>query len=245
MTVRGFRPLAAAALGLAGLGVGIIAEPAPRVVWNASASAPLGLYWVTHGPIERGDFVLAKPPPAARQLAAARGYLPVHVPLVKRAAALTGDCVCAVQNMIFINGREVAMRLQHDSRGRPLPAWSGCQRLGPNDVFLLMADVPDSFDGRYFGPILRGAIVGKLWPIWTFWPGREGEERDSRINKVPSDLPDGIVCTSVAMTARPKGCRHRSEKSLNSLLTKPVSDENRARCITRNAGPLSQRCRDP
>lgn len=173
--MRGLTPLAVAAFGLAGLGVVTIAEPAPRVVWNASASAPLGLYWVTHGPIERGDFVLADAPSPARQLAAARGYLPARVRLVKRVAALAGDVVCAVGDVILIDGREVAKRLQRDSHDRPLPAWEGCRTLGPGEVFLLMAEVPDSFDGRYFGPISRSAIIGKLLPVWTFWPGHQGK----------------------------------------------------------------------
>lgn len=233
--MRGLLPLAVGALGLAGLGFGIIAEPAPRVVWNASASAPLGLYWVTHEPIQRGDFVLAEAPQAARQLAAARGYLPARVRLVKRIAAIAGDVVCAVGNIILIDGREVARRLQRDSRGRPLPAWEGCRALGLDEVFLLMAEVPDSFDGRYFGPISRGAIIGKLSPVWTFWPGHrreergsQGEGRDSRIKRVPSDSSDGLVCTSVLVTAPSKRCRHSASKPLDSLLTQPVNGRDRA-----------------
>ena len=170
--MTGRASLVLAALGLAGLGFAAFASPAPRLVWNASASAPLGLYWVTHAPIGRGDFVLAEPPDSARRLAAARGYLPAHVRLVKRVAGLAGDTICAVGNVVLINGRPAADRLDDDSRGRPLPAWHGCRRLGPDEVFLLMEDVPDSFDGRYFGPIQRRTVVGKLLPLWTFWPER-------------------------------------------------------------------------
>ena len=246
--MTGRASLVLGALGLTGLCFGALASPAPRLVWNASASAPLGLYWLTHEAIRRGDFVLAEPPDSARRLAAARGYLPAGVRLVKRVAALAGDMVCAVGRAILINGQVAAERLDHDGRGRPLPAWHGCRRLGPDEVFLLMGDVPDSFDGRYFGPIQRWAVVGKLVPLWAFWPEqdrrREGA-RDSRINKVPSDLADGLVCTSVLVTAPGSGCRHRSAKPLNSLLTKPVSGEESAQGMSQDSGRLSQRHGDP
>jgi conjugative transfer signal peptidase TraF len=141
-------------------------------VWNASASARLGLYWVTHRVPAVGDFVLAAPPPDARRLAAARAYLPATVDLVKRIAAISGSTICAVGRRVLIDGNPVAERLAHDGFGRPLPAWTGCRTLAADEVFLLMANVPDSFDGRYFGPTPRSAIVGTLVPLWTFWPVR-------------------------------------------------------------------------
>jgi conjugative transfer signal peptidase TraF len=139
----------------------------PCLIWNATASAPIGLYAVSDVvTLQRGDLVLAEPPAWARRLASERGYLPLHVPLVKRVVALRGDCVCGVVNRITINGRTVAMRRTTDSKGRPLPAWQGCRLLGTGAVFLLMPDVASSFDGRYFGPVSRGAILGKLRPLW-------------------------------------------------------------------------------
>ncbi len=111
--------------------------------------------------------MLARLPDAAQKLAAERGYLPAGVPLVKRIAALSGDQVCAVGMTITINDRAVAERLESDSKGRPLPSWQGCRLLRRDEVFLLMEGVPDSFDGRYFGPVTRSAIIGKLIPLWT------------------------------------------------------------------------------
>lgn len=158
----------AAMLGFAALGSTEIVRPMPRLVWNATASAPVGLYRVEAAvALRRGDFVLAWLPDAARQLAAERHYLPADVPLVKRVAALTGDAICREQARITINGMIVAMALRADSRGRSLPRWSGCRTLGQKQVFLLMSSVPDSFDGRYFGPIATRSIIGKLVPLWT------------------------------------------------------------------------------
>lgn len=158
--------LALTLFGLGLIGLATLARPAPWLVWNASASAPIGLYRVLPGKPIRGDLVLVRTPSSVRQIAAERGYLPQNVPLVKRVAALDGDIVCAADDVISVNGRVVAERLARDRLGRPLPAWTGCQTLGPGDVFLLMEDVTGSFDGRYFGSVRRAAIIGRLAPLW-------------------------------------------------------------------------------
>jgi conjugative transfer signal peptidase TraF len=143
------------------------AIPSRRLVWNASASVPVGLYWRIDGRPARGDLVLAWPPLWARRLAADRGYLPLSVPVVKRVAASAGHIVCVAGDTVFINGAVVAHRLDADRMGRLLPHWTGCETLGPGEFFLLMPDVPDSFDGRYFGVIVRPDILGRLVPLWT------------------------------------------------------------------------------
>lgn len=157
-------------LGLVGLSMICAAaslEARPQLIWNASASAPLGLYALSRDTPQRGDFALVRPPPGVRALAAERGYLPANVPMVKRIAAANGDRVCAFGKTIFIDQIAVATRLARDHRRRPLPGWSGCRRLGRDDVFLLMVRIPDSFDGRYFGVTQRTSIIGKLVPLWT------------------------------------------------------------------------------
>lgn len=141
--------------------------PTPLLVWNASASAPIGFYWRVAGAPSRGDLVLARAPHWARRLAAERRYLPLNVPIIKRVTAVAGDIVCASGDAISIDGRVVAHRLASDRMGRPLPQWEGCEALGAGEVFLLMADAPDSFDGRYFGITGRRDIIGRLVPLWT------------------------------------------------------------------------------
>ena len=164
---RHVRCILLGAVGLSMIGGAALHSGAPLLVWNASASAPLGLYAVGLGTPQRGDFALVRPPPAVRDLAAERGYLPANVPMVKHIAAANGDRVCAVGHTIFIDQIAVATRLVRDHEQRPLPAWSGCRRLGRNDIFLLMAQIPDSFDGRYFGVTQRTSIIGRLVPLWT------------------------------------------------------------------------------
>lgn len=141
-------------------------QPAPRLIWNASASAPIGLWRVDpHAPVRIGDMVLAHMPEGVRALAAERRYLPMNVPLLKRVAAAQGDLVCALGPRLFVNGRLAATRYEADRQGRSLPWWRGCRTLGPDAVLLLM-DAPDSFDGRYFGPLSRSAVIGKATPLW-------------------------------------------------------------------------------
>jgi conjugative transfer signal peptidase TraF len=112
-----------------------------------------------------GDMVLVQPPSAARKLAAQRHYLPANVPMIKGVAAISGDKVCAVGPWIQINDRPAALRRAADRLGRKLPWWSGCERLS-NGAVLLLNPAPDSFDGRYFGPVSKGAVIGRATPLW-------------------------------------------------------------------------------
>ncbi len=144
-------------------------QPRPFLVWNASASVPVGLYWLEDGrDLKRGDLVLVWLPRAARKLAEERAYLPSNTPASKRIAALAPDTVCVENGILSINHRTLAKSLPADHVGRPLEAWRGCVVLGSNQVFLLTASAEASFDGRYFGPSERQDIIGRLVPLWTF-----------------------------------------------------------------------------
>jgi conjugative transfer signal peptidase TraF len=162
--LRGRGYAVAALIGAVGLTV--VVPLRPMLVWNASASAPIGLYGVTapHG-LRVRDMVIAHLPAAWRGLADTRRYLPSTVPLVKRVAAAPGDTVCAAGQEIFVNGRWVAARRIADGAGRPMPSWTGCATLRDGALFL-MTDNPDSFDGRYFGPTSHADIVGKAHLLW-------------------------------------------------------------------------------
>jgi conjugative transfer signal peptidase TraF len=160
------RRIAIGGVGIVALLASAVFPPKPRLVWNASASAPIGLYAVTPGvAVELGDMVVARVPETHRRLAAERRYLPMNVPLVKRAAGIAGDEVCALGREIFVNGRRTAERRLEDGQGRPMPMWSGCIRLHGHQLFLLM-DNPASFDGRYFGATEGRDIIGKARLLW-------------------------------------------------------------------------------
>lgn len=156
------------AAGALALGLTIVFPPAPRLVWNASASAPIGLYLVSPGDqIAPGDMVIARVPERYRHMAAQRRYLPMNVPLVKRVVAGPGDEICALGSTIFLDGRPTVQRVERDGKGRPMPHWQGCIWLHSGEHFLLMTDSPASFDGRYFGISTASDIIGPARLIWA------------------------------------------------------------------------------
>jgi len=164
--VRLRRRSAAVAAGIALIAITIAVPPRPRLIWNASASAPEGLYRVApDARFARGDMVVAWPPPAPRALAARRHYLPANVPLVKQVRGVPGDRVCAAGDALTVNGQRASKRLARDVAGRLMPWWHGCVVLGRGDL-LLLNDAPASFDGRYFGPSRRADVIGKATPLW-------------------------------------------------------------------------------
>ena len=159
-------PFSLAGIFALGAAATLLWKPPVLLLWNASASVPIGLYAVQPSAnLARGDLVIAFAPAAVRRLADRRGYLPSNVPLIKRIAALRGDRLCAAARLLFINGRLAAARLRVDAKGRLLPWWLGCRRLGAGE-FLLVGDDRHSFDGRYFGPLRTAALEGKAIPLW-------------------------------------------------------------------------------
>ena len=153
-------------LGLGLIGFSAFADPVPRFIWNASASAQIGLYRVVSGAAGRGDLVLVRAPESVAKLAAKRGYLPVGVPLIKRIAAVAGDDVCAFNGAIIVNGEIDARQRKLDRAGRSLPRWNECRELVQGEFFLL-TKAPASFDSRYFGPVPSAQVIGRLVPLWT------------------------------------------------------------------------------
>ena len=144
-------------------------RPPVQLVYNASPSVALGWYLLV--PASRftdGMLVIARLPSVAARLAAERDYLPITVPVVKRVAAHRGELVCERSRILSIDGRPVARALMADSAGRPLPAWSGCHTLARGEYLLLGDGRSDSYDSRYFGPVMARAILGRAIPVWTW-----------------------------------------------------------------------------
>jgi conjugative transfer signal peptidase TraF len=149
-----------------GIGASALIHPAPKLIWNASGSVPIGLYAVhAERTLHVADLVVAKPPEPLATFLADRRYLARGVPLLKHVFALPGQTVCRVDHAIAVDGAPVGEALDRDRRARPLPAWRGCHVLAPSEVFLMNRPT-DSFDSRYFGPLPTAAIIGRADPIW-------------------------------------------------------------------------------
>lgn len=141
----------------------------PRLIWNASASAPIGFYEVAPADdLRLDDLVIVEPPEPLARFLSDRGYLPRGLPLVKRVLALPGQTVCRRDLLVTIDGIAIAPARERDRSGRPLPVWQGCRTIAPAEVFLMNWDVPDSLDGRYFGPLTTSSILGRAVPLFTF-----------------------------------------------------------------------------
>jgi conjugative transfer signal peptidase TraF len=150
-----------------GIGLSALLHPAPRLIWNASASVPIGLYAVhPAGGLHVGELLVVMPPEPLAGFLDERGYLPKGVPLLKRIAALPGQTVCRSDRTISIDGVAAGEALDRDHLGRKLPVWRGCRIIGDGEIFL-MNPRADSLDGRYFGALPDTAIAGQAAPLWT------------------------------------------------------------------------------
>lgn len=158
----------ATALSSITLGTSAFVDPPKMLMWNASASAPIGLYLVQSADsLDVTDLVAVAPPPLIAEFMADRGYLPLGVPMMKRVLALPGQTVCRHGFDIIAYGSTIGHARERDNAGRKMPVWQGCRRIGDDELFLMNFDVPDSVDGRYFGPFPRGFVIGRARPVWT------------------------------------------------------------------------------
>ena len=150
------------------IGVSAFVHPAPKLIWNASASVPIGLYRVRPADdLHVTELVVVQPPAPLANFLAERGYLPKSVPLLKHILALPGQTVCRTGRTITVDAAAMGEALEHDRRGRHLPVWQGCRVIAPGQVFLMNRQSDDSLDGRYFGPLPATTIVGEAAPLWT------------------------------------------------------------------------------
>lgn len=158
------------ATSFATIGVAIAAfVPTPlRLIWNATASAPIGLYTIEPaGRFDVPELVAVAPPEPLARFMAERGYIGRGVPLLKRALGLPGQQVCRTGRTITVDRVEMGDALEHDRLGRDLPVWRGCRVIADGEIFLMNWEVRDSLDGRYFGPTPASSVIGRAKPLWT------------------------------------------------------------------------------
>jgi conjugative transfer signal peptidase TraF len=153
-------------------GVGALAltfgrGPLPLYMWNASASVPVGLYWLQS--IEQRyvtELVAVMPPAPLATFLADGHYLPRGVPMLKHVLALPGQTVCRQGLTVSIDAIAMGAAHERDGRGRRLPVWQGCRVIAAGELFLMNWQSADSLDGRYFGPLPASAVIGRAHPVW-------------------------------------------------------------------------------
>src|SRR5258708_20595445 len=126
----------------------------PKLIWNASASAPIGLYTVrTAADLGVTDLVAVDAPEPLASFLKEREYLPRGVPLMKRIAALPGQTVCRIGRNVTVDTIAMGEALARDRRGRDLPVWQGCRPLRAGQIFVMNWHVRDTLEGRSFDPL--------------------------------------------------------------------------------------------
>jgi len=142
-------------------------------MWNRTASIPVGLYMRTIDEVHVGSTVTFPAPPIAREYAILRGGRGDATPFIKPLAAGPGDEICAFETetgkWLIVDNKVVLSIQSIDKQGNPLPNFmmDDCRKLGLNE-WLPIGMHPDSFDGRYFGPITSEDIQGPYEPLMVF-----------------------------------------------------------------------------
>jgi len=145
---------------------------------NTSKSIPVGLYWTTRAPMDKGAYVLVCPPPSGVfNTARERGYIGAgfcpggYGYLMKQVAATARDIVTVTSQGIRVNGEQWPQSMPRlvDKAGRRLPHFQADGYvLGHAEVLLMSDGSPTSFDGRYFGPVSRAQIKTAIKPMLTW-----------------------------------------------------------------------------
>lgn len=145
---------------------------------NISKSIPVGLYWTSSAPVEKGAYVLLCPPEnEAFADAMQRGYLAAgfcpsgYGYMMKRILAAKDDTVSVAADGVRVNEQLLPFSapLTMDLLGRQLPRYRAARIvLGDSQVLLMSDDSDTSFDARYFGPVDRAQIRTVLIPVFTW-----------------------------------------------------------------------------
>jgi conjugative transfer signal peptidase TraF len=166
MTRLGY--LAATAVAVLGIAVASAAPMPLKLIWNATASAPVGFYTVSPTRrIEVPDLVAITPPEPFASFMVERGYIGRGVPLLKHVVGLPGQRVCRSGRAITVDDVALGEARDRDSRGRDLPVWRGCRVIADGELFLMNLEAADSLDGRYFGPFPAAAVIGRATPLFN------------------------------------------------------------------------------
>lgn len=125
------------------------------LVRQDSASMPEGWYVALplFKPLHLGETVLFQPPRAVKQYLVRHHWIGKNQWMMKKVKAVPGDFVCAKNQWMMINGRQVApIALTYDGVHR-LMQHSFCRSLARHEYLLMSERSIKSYDGRYFGPV--------------------------------------------------------------------------------------------
>ena len=144
---------------------------------NLTGSMPVGIYTAARDAPNRGSIVLACLPSDVAMFAKLRGYVPRGgscpggvLPVGKPVLALPGDTVVVTTGGLLVNGVPApnSEPLSRDTKGRPLPRpQPGQYVVRADELWLVSAYSPFSFDSRYFGPVNADQVRAHVRVLWT------------------------------------------------------------------------------
>jgi type IV secretory pathway protease TraF len=158
---------------LAALMVGFGRLVAAPLVYNDSASVPLGFWWRAGGPgtpLRPGMVIGFRPPTAGRAYVAAHMPQYLHDELIlKYVVATAGGRICRGPGGTFsVNGLVLGRASNADEHGNPLPTWQGCETLPVGSVAVFSSRIPNSYDSRYYGAVPARDIKAVYRPLWVW-----------------------------------------------------------------------------
>jgi conjugative transfer signal peptidase TraF len=140
------------------------------IFYNYTESLPRGFYIRVPGeePIKKGDLIAFVPPQTAKKIIDERKYLKPDYYLLKRVIGVPGDSIDTSKDHLIINHRPTGEFLSHDKEGRPISkySFSGCLKKG--EYYTGIPEKKNSFDSRYFGPVSKKNIIGKIRLLLEF-----------------------------------------------------------------------------
>ena len=119
---------------------------------NETASAPRGIYLKLAGTPSYGDYVITACPKA---------YPPLTyegMPILKKVQGLPGDSYIVTDENLYLERTKAKYPIFHKDY---LPELAPGNYSVPPTMYLLLNDMPYSFDSRYMGPISETQIISK------------------------------------------------------------------------------------
>lgn len=144
------------------------------LVWNRTASIPIGLYLsekVSGTELHRGDLACFPYEPPA--WAEPRTYFVKGLRLCKHVSGLPGDILTKDETGLWQvsskegNVRQIGPLLKADSKGQPLPQNALKEGALEAGEVLMSAPPKNSLDSRYLGPIAISKLNTRIYPLWT------------------------------------------------------------------------------
>lgn len=135
-----------------------------HLTYSVSRSVPKNIYLVMPSrEFKRGDLVQFIPPEPFKKFLLTKHWLPQSGLMLKYVYAVPGDFVCNENHVVMVNKRKVGPVYTFYNKKNKLPQTKFCGKLTDNQYLLMSTCVKRSYDGRYFGPVRKTNIVGKVF----------------------------------------------------------------------------------